>query len=77
MSKPRRGTEQVFYDTFADWPAEDQAAALKVLEALHRQTERQTRRRIEPGAVPGNDDERPARTLFQPRSGPGPEDQNT
>ena len=44
-TRPRRGTEQVFFDTFADWTAADQAAALKVLEALHRQTERAERAR--------------------------------
>jgi len=45
MARPRRGTEETFYDTFADWEPEDQAAALKVLEALHRQKVRESRRR--------------------------------
>lgn len=44
MPRPRRGTEEVFYDTFADWTAADQASALKVLEALHRQKVREERR---------------------------------
>lgn len=41
MARPRKGTEAVFFDTFADWSAEDQAAALRVLEALHRQKKRE------------------------------------
>ena len=40
MARPRKGTEEVFFDTFADWPADDQAAALRVLEQIHRQTKR-------------------------------------
>lgn len=52
MSKPRRGTEAVFYDTFADWSVEDQAAALRVLEALHRQKQREQGRRAVKQAEP-------------------------
>lgn len=44
MARPRKGTEQVFYDTFADWPLEDQAAAIKVLNELHRQKSREAKR---------------------------------
>lgn len=36
MARPRKGTEEVWYDTFAEWSEEDRAAALKVLEHLHR-----------------------------------------
>lgn len=57
MSRPRRGTEAVFYDTFADWPLTDQAAALKVLEALHRQKQRDGRREkpVEPEPIEQSD----------------------
>lgn len=44
MSRPRKGTEQTWYDTFMEWSADDQAAALKVLEALHRQSVRMAKR---------------------------------
>jgi hypothetical protein len=36
MPRPRKGTEEVWYDTFAGWPEEDREAALKVLTHLHR-----------------------------------------
>lgn len=38
-------TEQNFYDIFGDWPAQDQANALKVLEQIHRQTARAEEKR--------------------------------
>ena len=57
MSKPRRGTEAVFYDAFADWDADDQASALKVLEALHRQKLREERRQPLTAVWPKEDDE--------------------
>lgn len=43
-TKPRRGTQEVFFDTFSEWDSADQARALDVLQALHRQTERTERR---------------------------------
>ncbi len=36
MPRPRKGTEEVFFDTFSSWPEDDRAAALKVIEAIHR-----------------------------------------
>ncbi len=36
MARPRRNTAEAFYDVFADMPLEDQAAALKILEQVHR-----------------------------------------
>ena len=42
-----RDLEGRWYDVFADWTAADQAAALKVLEALHRQKLREERARLE------------------------------
>jgi hypothetical protein len=44
MARPRRGTEEVFYDTFSDWDEADRAAALKVLETLHRALSRDAKR---------------------------------
>ena len=36
MARPRRTTGEAFYDVFADFTLEDQAAALKILEQIHR-----------------------------------------
>lgn len=36
LARPRRNTAEAFYDVFADMPLEDQAAALKILEQVHR-----------------------------------------
>ena len=36
MPRPRRTTGEAFYDVFADFTLEDQAAALKILEQIHR-----------------------------------------
>lgn len=37
MSRRPKSTEDEFFDIFASWAAADQAAALKVMNALHRQ----------------------------------------
>lgn len=47
MAKPRLTTQQTFFDIFSDWPADDQAQALVVLNELHRQ-----RRKMEKRAAP-------------------------
>lgn len=44
MARPRKGTEEVWYDTFAEWSEEDRTAALKVVTILHRQLVREARR---------------------------------
>lgn len=36
MARPRRSTEEEFYDIFASWPTDDQAIALRVMEQIHR-----------------------------------------
>ncbi len=36
MARPRRTTEEEWYDVFGLWDAEDQAVALRVLEQIHR-----------------------------------------
>ncbi len=36
----RKATEDVWYDIFAEWSAEDQAAAIKTLGVIQRQTAR-------------------------------------
>jgi hypothetical protein len=41
LAKPRRTTSEAFYDVFADMPLEDQAAALKILEQVHRLAQRE------------------------------------
>jgi len=41
MARRVRTVEETWYDLFADWDAEDQAAALRVLAALHRQKQRE------------------------------------
>ncbi len=51
-TKAKKGTEQTFFDTFGDWSAADQDAALKVLNVIHDQTtrmERKLARRRRPG----------------------------
>lgn len=44
MSRPRRSTAEAFYDVFADFTIEDQAAALKILEQVHRLAIREAKR---------------------------------
>lgn len=41
MPRPKRTTAEAFYDVFADFPIEDQAAALKILEQVHRLAKRE------------------------------------
>ncbi len=43
-TKAKKGTEQTFFDTFGDWSAADQDAALKVLNVIHDQTTRMERK---------------------------------
>jgi hypothetical protein len=40
MAKPRRTTEQEWFNVFMNWPLADQAAALVMLAELHRQARR-------------------------------------
>lgn len=42
MARPKKipAMEDQFYDVFSDWTVEDQAQALKVLNALHRQAQK-------------------------------------
>ncbi len=57
MPKPRRATAEAFYDVFADFPYEDQVAALRILTELHRQKVRQeAKRKPAPAAAPPADD---------------------
>lgn len=41
MARPKRTTAEAFYDVFADMSLEDQAAALKILEQVHRLAKRE------------------------------------
>ncbi len=40
MARPRRTTEEEWYDIFSTWDTEDQAVALRVLEQIHRISKR-------------------------------------
>ncbi len=44
MARPNRKSAEFFYDTFADFSIEDQAAALKILEQVHRLAVRESKR---------------------------------
>jgi hypothetical protein len=44
MARPSRKTAEAFYDVFADMAIEDQAAALRILEQVHRLAVRESRR---------------------------------
>lgn len=37
MATPKKVTQENWYDIWADWPAADRAAAIRVLEQTHRQ----------------------------------------
>jgi hypothetical protein len=41
MPKPNRQSVEYWFDTFSDMPLEDQAAALKILEQVHRLAKRE------------------------------------
>ena len=46
MARPRRSTEESFYDVFSDFDVEDQAIALIVLEQIHRLAKRERKPRV-------------------------------
>jgi hypothetical protein len=50
MGRPRKSTLDALLDTFADWCAEDQEAALDSLAMIHRQTKRRESRSGKPEA---------------------------
>lgn len=52
MGRPRKPTEEVWFDQFTDMSAEEQSAAIKILEALHRQKLRTKRANGKPGEEP-------------------------
>lgn len=37
-TKAKKGTRETWYDTFAEWGADDQARAIELLTAMNRQT---------------------------------------
>ncbi len=55
MPRPRKSTEREFYDIFWEWPLADQAAAIRVMEELHRQKGRMKRRAETPGPQPATE----------------------
>lgn len=54
MGRPRRSTAEAFYDVFADFTIEDQAAALRILEQVHRLAVRESKRKEPAAAEPAN-----------------------
>ena len=40
MARPKRTERQLMFDEFADMPLEDQAAALAIMQEIHRQARR-------------------------------------
>jgi len=48
MPRPNRQSKEYWFDTFADMPLEDQAAALKILEQVHRLAQREAKRDDKP-----------------------------
>jgi hypothetical protein len=53
MARPRRSTSEAFYDVFADFDLTDQVEALRILTELHRQKQREARRRPAAAEVAG------------------------
>ncbi len=43
MARPNRKSQEFWFDTFADFPLDEQAAALKILEQVHRLALRETK----------------------------------
>ncbi len=43
MARPQRSTRDAWIDTFADWPAAEQEAALDLAACVHRQTKRKAK----------------------------------
>jgi hypothetical protein len=58
----KRSLESEWYDLFADWAVEDQAAALRTLTELHRQAVRQGERANNAPASPAVIDSQPKET---------------
>ena len=44
MARPKRNTVNAFYDEFSDMPLDEQAAALKIPEQVHRLAVRESKR---------------------------------
>lgn len=51
MPKPRKGTSEVFYDTFSDFPLDEQAIAIRILTEIHRQALKQSRKLAAQGSL--------------------------
>lgn len=64
MPRPNRNSQEFFYDTFSDMPIEDQAAALKICEQVHRLAVREAKQKT---------DQRPADKTAGTESGSAPE----
>ena len=44
MPRPNRKSIEFWYDTFSDMPLDEQAAAMKILEQVHRLAVRESKR---------------------------------
>lgn len=56
-TKAKKGTRETWYDTFAEWGADDQARAIELLTAMNRQTyafEKRLGKKIASAEVAGN-----------------------
>ena len=52
MPRPKKSIEDTWYDCFNAWDADDQRAALKVLEQLHRVKLREEKATTKPAPIP-------------------------
>jgi hypothetical protein len=46
MPRPRKSTEESFYDVFSSWPLSEQKIALRVMERLVIEREKEERRAV-------------------------------
>lgn len=44
MGRRAKTADEVFYDIFADMPVNEQAIALRIMQEIHRQKQKQERR---------------------------------
>ena len=44
MARPNRNSKEGWFDLFADFPIDEQAAALRILEQVHRLAVRESKR---------------------------------
>lgn len=52
MARPKRTTEEEWYDVFASWDETDQDVAIRVLEQMRRQARRRSKAAVLIGTQP-------------------------